>query len=219
VVLFVEVSPLSLNLLAKRENAGISPITLKSIDGRPFSITAFRSTANTITADFDPDARGTEFVLKPKVDMEKLLRNGRGQVSIDVTHPQIKNVRVMYDLTPEFSVNPPQLMLFNLRPEKPIQRDIWVVNNYQEEFEIESVSSQKGTIKLVESKKIAGAPEGGQASGSGVAVKTGTRYQLQLEITPPALVAQRTILADVLEIKIKGGETLSVTCRGFYAGS
>ena len=196
----VEVEPLRLKLFLKQENAGCGDITIRSLNGKPFSITSFKSTANTISADFDPNAQATEFVLKPKADMEKLHRNVRGVISIDLTHPECGNVRVQYDVLPEFTVNPANLMVFNLRGGQPFQREVWVLGNYRDDFEIESVSSQKGTIKLLDMKKV------------------DNRYQLQLEITVPAQEGDSTWAADMLEVKIKDGDTLSIPFRGFYVG-
>lgn len=196
----VEVVPLRLRLFLKRENAGCEDITIRSLDGKPFSIANFRSTANTITADFDPNAKAAEFVLKPHVDMEKLPRNLRGAISIDLTHPECSNVRVLFDVLPEFTVNPTQLLVFNLRPEQAVRREVWVLSNYRDDFELESVSSQKGVLKLVEKKKI------------------DNRYQLQLEIVPPAREGNDTMVADELEIKIKDGDTVRIPFRGFYVG-
>lgn len=196
----VEHTPTSLKLFLKQDNAGAKDITLTSLDGKPFSIKGFKATANAITVQFDPAAEGTSFVLKPQADMEKLAKNLRGQISIDLTHPECKNVRILYDVLAEFTVSPPQIMLFDLKAGRPMQREIWILSNYQDDFEIESVSSQKGTIKLVEKKKV------------------DKRYQLKIELTPPPVEGDRAVLSDKLEVKIKGGETLSIQCRGFYQG-
>jgi len=198
VVRMVEYEPQRLRLFLRQENAGCPDITLKSVDGQHFSITSFRSTANTITAEFDPGVEATEFILKPKVDLEKLQRNPKGTVSIDLTHPKGKNVRLLYDLLPAFTINPPQLMLFNPKAGQPTQREIWILSNYQDDFEIESVDSQKGTTEVVDRKKVE------------------NRYQLRLQITPPAPEGERAVLSDMLEVKIKDGPTLSIPLRGFY---
>ena len=86
----VEYGPTQLRLFLNQDNAGAKDITLTSLDGKPFAIKGFRSTANAIGADFDPSKEATEFVLKPKVDLEKLGKNPRGQISIDLTHPECK---------------------------------------------------------------------------------------------------------------------------------
>ncbi len=194
----VDYKPERLRLFLRQENGGCGEITLTSLDDQPFSIASFRSTANVITAEIDPAVQATEFVLRPKADMEKLARNLRGQISIDLTHPECKNVRILYDVLPEFTINPPQVTLFNLRNEQSVPREIWIISNYQDEFDIESTSSQKGTIKVVDQKKV------------------GNRYQLRVEITPPAQEGERAVFSDMLEVKIKDGDALSIPFRGFY---
>lgn len=194
----VDYKPERLRLFLRQENGGCGEITLTSLDGRPFSIASFRSTANALTAEIDPAIQATEFVLKPKANMDTLKRNHRGQISINLTHPECKNVRILYDVLPEFTVNPPQVTLFNLKAEQSVQREIWIISNYQDEFEIESTDSQKGMIKVLDQKKV------------------GNRYQLKVEITPPAQEGERAVFSDVLEVKIKDGEVLSIAFRGFY---
>jgi len=200
VVRRVAVDPQRLTLFLKRENADCRDITIRSLDGKAFSIANIRSTANTISVPFDPNVKATEFVLKPQVDMEKLPHNLRGTISIDITHPECTNVRVLFDVIPEFTVNPPHLMVFNMRPDQPVQREVWIMSNYKDDFEIESVSSQYGRITLLDKKKL------------------GNRYQLQIEIKIPPKEGDNTIAADVLNVKIKDGETVSIAFRGFYAG-
>ncbi|MEN6578266.1 MAG: DUF1573 domain-containing protein [Phycisphaerales bacterium] len=215
----VDVDPKRLRLFLKQENAGCGDITVRSLDGKAFSIRSFRATANSISADFDPNATATEFVLNLKADMEKLQKNVRGVISIDLTHPECGNVRVPFDVLPEFTVNPVHLMLFNMRPGQPMPRDVWVLSNYRDDFEVESVSSQKGYVTLVEKKKV------------------GNRYLLRIEVVPPAQDSEKdvasassqgqnaspadtqnanTMTADMLEVKIKDGDTLSIPIRGFY---
>ncbi len=219
----VDYEPMSLKLFLKKENAGAKEITLTSLDGRPFSITGFRATANSIGADFDPAVEATKFVLEPKADLEMLQRNLRGQIRITLTHPECKEVSLLYDVLPEFTVNPPQIMLFNLKPGQTVSREVWILGNYEEDFEVESVSSQKGTIKLVDSKKVTGSrPMMGGSAASGAeeqGQRVVTRWQLQIEVTPPPVDSNSAVLSDVLEIKIRGGETVSVQCRGFYSGN
>jgi len=196
----VESTPARLRLFINQDNAGAEDITVTSLNGKPFSIKGFRATGKAITADFDPTVEATEFVLKPKADMEKLRRNLKGQISIDLTHPECTNVRLLYDVLSEFTVNPQQIMLFNLQAGQPVAREIWILSNYQESFEIESISSQKGTAKLLEKTKV------------------GNRYQLKIEITPPAVESDRAVMSDVIDVKIEGGQTLPIQCRGFYQG-
>jgi hypothetical protein len=194
----VDFKPASLSQLRlKTPNAGCPDITLTSLDGRPFAITGIEATGDTITADFDPDAKATRFVLKPKVDMARLEQNMRGRISISLTHPECGSVEIQYDALPEFDMSTSQIMMFNLRPGQAVQREFSIANNYGEAFEIESVASKKGSIKLLGQTKV----------GSG--------YRLQVEIVPPPKSGD-IMVTDLLEIRIKDGRTLSIPFKGFY---
>ncbi len=212
----VDFEPTSLKLFLKKDNAGAKDITLTSLDGRPFKITSFIATADSITAEVDPAAEGTGFVLKPKANLEKLERNLAGRIRITLTHPECKEVVILYDVLPEYTISPPRLMLFNLVPEEAVRREIYILGNYQDDFEIESVSSQKGFLKLVESKKIRGSASEWLPTLTDDRIVT--RHHLVVDITPPPGKSD-TVLSDVLEVKIKGGETIPIDCRGYYAGS
>ncbi len=122
----------------------------------------------------------------------------RGRVSIDLTHPECNNVELMYDVLPEYTISVPSIMMFSLKAGKAEAREIWILSNYEDDFEIESVSSQKGIIKLVEKTKV------------------GNRYQLRIEVVPPPRERGALVVSDTLEIKIKDGKTLTIPLRGFY---
>jgi len=191
--------PKSLKLLLSEENAGCSEIILNSVDNRPFSITAFKSTFDCITADVDPSVEATKFILKPKVDMDKLRKTMRGNVYIGVSHPDCDGAAIGFDVLSRFTIKPPLLIVFYLDSQKSIKRYVWILNNYREDFEIESTSSKEGFIKLVSQKKIR------------------TSYQLGLEITPPA-VKDKEKFMDEFFINIKDGEKLRIVCQGIYSG-
>lgn len=200
VVLKVTWEPKKLNLFLDENNAGCPKVTISSIDSRPFSITGFTSTADCITADYDPNAQATEFVLEPKVDMEKLQSNLRGRINVSLSHPQGNTATILYSVLPKYTVNPaPLLIIFNAEPEKPILRTISVLNNYRKDFEIESLTSENNIVKLkiLEQKKI----------------KYG--YQLQVEITPPPAEG-KTKFTDSLSVNLKSGEKLPIRCNGYY---
>lgn len=194
----VAYEPKRLNLLLKDENASCPELTLTSLDGKPFSIKQFSSTANCITADVDSSVEATKFVLQPKVDTEKLQRGLNGSIRVSLTHPECDMVTISFNALPRFKINPPRIILFKVEPQKPVNRNIWVLNNYGEDFEIESASSRSGIIKVQGQKKI----------------RNG--YQFMLEITPPAAEAKSKIFTDEFFVNIKGGKKLGITCRGFY---
>jgi hypothetical protein len=186
-----------LRFLLKDEQLECPEITITSLDGRPFAIKDFKSTGNCITVDFDPNKEATNFILQPKIDMEKLRGNLNGVISITLTHPEGNNVTIPFTALPRFQITPPQLIAFNAEPGQPIFRKIWVLNNYGENFEIESASSENGIIKVQSQDPI------------------NNGYQFMLEITPPNEEGE-TRFTDVFHVNIKGGGKLEVTCRGFY---
>jgi hypothetical protein len=200
VLLQIDWEPKRLKLFLDEDNAGCSEITISSIDNQPFSITGFKSTADCITADYDPSVKATKYVLEPKVDSEKLQKSLKGRINISLDHPKGNAVVVLYSVLPKYTVNPPLLIIFNAEPNKPIVRKISVLNNYGKDFEIESVSSKNDIVamKLLEQKKI----------------RNG--YQLDVEITPPADEGQPRF-TDEFSLNIKGGESLSIKCNGYYS--
>lgn len=200
IVLKVAWEPKRLKLFLDEDNAGCPDITIRSTDNRPFSIKDFKSTGESIAAEYDPNAEKTEFVLKPKVDMEKLQENTRGRIIISLTHPQGNTATILYSILPKYTVNPPLLIIFNAEPEKPIVRTISVLNNYRKDFEIESLTSENNVVglKIQEQKKIT------------------YGCQLEVEITPPAAAEGKTKFTDSLSVNIKGGEKLPIRCNGYY---
>ena len=199
VQLQIDWEPKRLKFFLDEENAGCSKITISSIDNRPFSITEFKSTVDCITADYDPSAKATKFVLEPKVDIEKLQKSLKGRIIISLDHPMGNRAVILYSVLPKYTVNPPLLIIFNAEPEKPIVRKISVLNNYGKDFEIESLSSENDVVsmKILEKKKI----------------RNG--YQLNVEITPPADEG-KTRFTDLFSVNIEGGEKLLIRCNGYY---
>jgi len=195
----VKYEPQRLSLLLKKENAGCPEITLTSIDNKPFSISRFMSTANSITADIDPSVQATKFVLRPKVDVETLKKNLNGRIDISLTHPQCNKISIYYSTVPRFKTNPPSILILNPQPNKTIQRDVWILNNYGEEFEIASVSSKNKLIKVISQQKV----------------RNG--YQFKLQITPPALEGKPRFFSDEFIVNIEDGELLRIYCRGYYS--
>jgi hypothetical protein len=191
--------PERLNLLLKGEGAGCPEITLSSRDNRQFSITSFRSTGDSITAEFDPNVKSTKFVLKPTVDREKLKKGLRGQVEIALTHPLCKKVSILFDTLEEFKIDPRVVYVREAEAQKPVTKQVSIFSNYDEEVEIESTSSRKGTVKVLSKEKV----------------RNG--YQLELQITPPALDSKRRVFTDVFSVKLKGGQQMQITCYGIYS--
>jgi hypothetical protein len=205
IVAKVDCQPKKLDLLLNKENAGCPAITIKSFDGKPFSIKGFKaigqlkSIENVITADYNSSVEATEFVLQPKVDVEKLREVSGGSIEITLTHPESNVISIPFELLPRFKITPPLIIIYKADLEKSVTRDVWILSNYDEDFEIESTSSQKGAIKVLSQEKI------------------GNRYKFELEIMPPATEKGRKgFFTDTFFVNIKGGERLKIDCRMFY---
>ena len=197
VVAKIACNPDKLKLFFDEENAGCDKLTITSLDEKPFSITGIRSTGNCITAEFDPKVEAKKFVLDLKVDMQALEKNTKGSIDINLTHPESKIATIRYDVVPKYTITPQMLIVFNAEPNKPVLRKILILNNYKEDFEIESTSSKNNTIKVIGQSKV------------------NNGYQFEIEITPPEQDKQLRF-TDVFNINLKGGETKSVICNGYY---
>jgi hypothetical protein len=207
----VTLQPERLALFSSEDNAACPKLTIKSNDNKPFSIMGYKSTGGCITIEFDKSIKKAEFILEPKVDIEKLKTNPTGYLTLEISHPQGNvAVRMDYNEMPEYS----HQSLFNkflAEPLKPQTQTITVKNNLGRDFEIESVTSQEKTIKLISKTK--------KETGN---VKS---YVLELEVTPPALTKEdlastgQISCIDKLFIKIKDGPTLTTTCNIYYKDS
>ncbi len=197
VVIRIDYQPARIYLLLNKENAGCPKITITSLDNQPFSITAFQSTGDTITADVDPSVEATNFVLEPKVDLQKHQKHSAGLVAISLTHPELDRVTIRFTTKQRFQLTPAGVFLLNPRPKEPSINKVSIVSNYDENFEIESTSSEKGIAKVLSQRAIADG------------------YRLEVEITPPPPDETR-MFTDVVNVHLKGGETLSIKCYVRY---
>lgn len=198
IVAKVNHEPEKLNLLLKRENAGCPEITLISRDKQPFTIKHLATTGNVITADYDPLVKATKFILKPKVNILGLKKSLRGQINISLTHPECKSIRIAYDTLSEFKAEPRVVYIRNAELQNPVTKKLSVINNYSEDFEVESTSSKNGTVKVLAQKKVQNG------------------YEFELRITPPTPDPKRRVFTDVFYVQIKGGERMQITCYGIY---
>jgi hypothetical protein len=194
----VDFEPKSLRLSLIHQNAGCPQITLASIDNRAFSIRSFKSTGNSITADYNPSVRATSFVLQPRVDMTKLENSLRGRIEIELSHPECRKVTIGVDTLPRYNINPQPIVIRDARANDVMTRRIRIQSNYKDNFELGSVYSKNGTVKFLQSQKI---DDG---------------YELELNITPPAQGKRATFFSDEVVVQIKGEKDLKIPFNGFY---
>jgi hypothetical protein len=194
--------PKRLKLFLNEDNAGCPRLTIRSLDNRPFSINGLKSTADCITADYDPSKVATEFVLDPEVAVEKLQQNLQGYLSLDLSHPEGREIAILFDVLPKYTIDPKLLAIFRAEPGKPMTRKIKVMSHYGQVPVVESVTSKSDTfaVKMLGQEAI---PNG---------------YELEVEITPMApAVEGKIIYTGTLCLNLKGGEELSITCNAYYA--
>jgi hypothetical protein len=198
----IDYKPNQIKLSLKRENASCPEITLTGLDNKPFAVKSFRSPGDCITASFDSSKTATKHVLQPKVNVEKLKenKNKRGSIRIGLTHPDLDMVTIKYQVQPEFKITPSSIYVRDARPQKPVKRDVMILNNFGGGFEVESTASKEGFIKVLSQEKA------------------GTRCKFHLEITPPPSEDKRTF-SDVFYVNIEDGEKLKINCRGAYANN
>jgi len=202
----VACEPEQLDLSIKDNVAMCPPITLRSLDGTPFSVTGMFCSGNCLTAKLDPSAQAAAFTLQPTPDVEKLQKIPVGSLMLTLTHPECKQVTIGYKLRSGFQFVPVLPMFFDAKPNVPIQKAVYLSNNEAKDFEIASFSSERNLVQVVEKTKTA--PQGGE----------GARYRLQVSITPPPKTtgAERIFTATLL-VHLTTGQTLKLDCRGFYA--
>ena len=199
IIMKVNHEPKTLHLLLKRENADCPQIVITSVDNQPFSIKSFKSTANSITADFNPSVMATKFVLQPKVDMAILEKTLNGRVEIGLTHPECESISVNINTLPIFKIAPRSIVVRGMASQKPIVKKIRILNNYNEKFELGTVWASKGSAVKVLSNAI---------------IRDG--YELELEITPPASKNKRTF-SETFYVKTKDGQQLEIPCNMYYS--
>ncbi|MHC4337332.1 MAG: DUF1573 domain-containing protein [Planctomycetota bacterium] len=198
VVQQVEVAPERFQLSLSKDNAGIPHITLKSRDGRPFSIKSYVSSDRVVSLDFDPKATASEFILKAAVDMQQLKQHRHGTIRIDLTHPRCSSVTLFYSVTPRFKAQPRMITLYNAKPNEPQIAEVVIRSTDNEQFEIDSISSRNGYMEVLSQQPV------------------GRTIKLKLQITPPAIKAGQLYFSDTLTVRIKKDEELTIPCTGLY---
>lgn len=198
VVLKVKASPNALKLMLDKENAGAMPIVLESIDGQEFSIKKITSVKNVVNVDFDPNDKGIKLQVTPKFNTENLSKNLNGSIIFELTHPLCSSIIVRYNTPAQYVVSPRAIIQTNADPTEEIKRTIWVTNNYGDDIKIESVKSQKGTVKILKQETV------------------GNRFKIDVLLTNPNKDTKKRYHSDQLQIQIENGPMISVRCQQWF---
>ncbi len=196
----VETSPDQIALSLLDPNVG-TPITLTSLDKGKFAVLKVTSTADIISIACDPNDVSEKHVFKPIVNMNNLRKNLNGlngNIVFVLNHPKCQEITVRFTCLKEFETSPSVIILRSVTAGQVEKRSIYLINNYNQPIEIESVAADNGTVKVVKQDK------------------TANKFQFDVEITTPPQPKDSRIFADMLHIKIKGKEEITIPCRGFY---
>jgi hypothetical protein len=193
--------PERLEYKLRGDKADVAELTIRSVDGQPFAITKLASSYDAVTANFDTNQKEAKFVLQTRIDPQKMGAGNAGRLDISITRPESPLITVPFSILPRFKVDPPAINVLDGEPKKPVQRELWLLNNYGDDFDVNSVTSKDGIIKLVSQERL------------------GNRYKFTIEITPPEPTGTARVFTDTLSIGIKDGEKINVACRGFYKRS
>lgn len=199
VITKVRVTPDTMTLsIVDANNAGAVPVTLKSLDGERFAVTKVDSEGGVFTVAFDTNNISDTHTLYPKVNVESLRKYLGGYLVFTVNHPSCGSVRLQYNCLKEFEASPTVIIIRDANVGQPQSRTVYLTSNYNEPIEIEPVTSEKGYIKVVSQEK------------------TENRFKIDIQIIPPPKQGESRVFSDILHIKIKNKEEITIQCRGFY---
>ncbi|MCL5282520.1 MAG: DUF1573 domain-containing protein [Planctomycetes bacterium] len=201
----VAYEPRQLELRFKGPQANCPPITLRSLDHRSFAVTGILSNGSALAADVDASRQAPEFTLQPTLDPEQLQKHPTGNLVLTLTHPECPEVRIPYQIVPEFQFTPSSVVVFNAEPNHPVLLDgVVLSNSYAEEFDVASYASKAHRVRVMGKEKVVADDQ--QSMG----------YRLRLGILPPAVSNPQGFFEDVLRVRLTNGKELQLPCRLFY---
>ena len=177
-------------------------ITIKSLDETPFSIRGFKATQQLLFLEYDSDYKATEFIIKPKINKEKIkdFSGTGGAISIELDHPDYEAIELNFNITPSLEAVPAQILVYNSKENEPIQKTIEIqvneaIGKGNVSAQIDSVVSENGCqVSLLKSTSI------------------DKGYKLDLEIAS-ADHGSKTFLKDQIIINLKDGRQIKVPLR------
>ena len=195
----VAYEPKRLKIKLNKENGGIGQVTIRSLDGKAFSITKVRARPDIMKVDYDPAAENTSYVVKPKVDMEKLAGKTTANLTITLNHPSQKLVSIPVDILQKYKTDPSTLIALNIKPGESVRKTLYVMNNYGDDFTLSSVTADTDSIKIVSQKKLE------------------DKYVIDVDISAPEGSDTRRSFTGKLDIRTGDGETIQIRCVGSVA--
>ncbi len=199
-------APVQFKIALNGDRTQCPDITIKSLDGKVFSIEGFAATGQAITARFDPNQKDTAFTLRPIVDLARLkaLPTSTCSVLVNLDHPDYKTVSVPFEVVQPLQVTPLQLLVFNVKAGEPVAKVVQIQDSQMDpntaaSIAVESVVAQNGS--RVELRGVTPRKAG---------------CDLNLEIWPAKANENEAFSSDQLVVKLKDGRELTVPLRAFY---
>ncbi len=177
-----------------KPNAGCDKIMLASTDGRPFSIKKVISTGDILSVNIDPSAKEKQFVIHPAVILSNLRKNTVGNIKLILDHPECESIIIPFEALPEFRTIPAAITLVDTVPGEVISKQLKVLSNYRQPFNIESVKSQNNLVEAIGQEPVADG------------------YVITLKIIPPA--AKGDSFNDIITLRTSDGRSIEVKCIG-----
>jgi len=97
----------------------------------------------------------------------------------------------------DFRTNPEYIRLLPAKAGEVVTKEIMVISNYDEDFEVESTSSKNGHVKVLRQEK------------------EGKAYKFTVQIAPP-VVDKHLYFSDTFYVNIKDRDKLAINCVGYY---
>ena len=149
----IEAKPEKFKFEIKPGSAGALPLVLKSINGTPFAITSYTVTGQAVQLEYDAEAKATEHNISVTTDPVKLRRTRRGSITISIDHAKLKKIVVPFEVVLPFVTYPATRRFTDLQAGQQRVEEVTVASKYGETFELASVASQKGLVKVLDTSK------------------------------------------------------------------
>ncbi len=196
VVQKISYEPMRFKLRLDEENAGVGEMKIESLDGKAFAVSRIRISPECMKVNYDPAVEANEFTFRPQVDMNQIKDIRSGNITVTLTHPSQKTISIPFDLLPPFKSDPATLIALNAEQDKPIRKTLYILSNYGEDFDVESVSASNDAIKIVSQEYLE------------------DKYEIILDIVPPSDIGTKRHFNSKLTVGISGGEKLVINCVG-----
>ena len=174
-------------------------VVIESTDEQAFTINNYTVSGGSFALEYDRKAKSTRHTVQiSDINTARLKQVPFGYLIVKVSHPKISEINLPYRAIMPYTAFPPAGRFYNLVAGEPQTVALKVISNFNEEFELGEIYSDKGLVKV-----------------KGID-KTTDGYRLLVELTVPA-GSRKIVYRDQLTIEIIDcpEDTLTVDCYGY----